>query len=333
MSSRLQPRNADFRMICADIGGTSARFGWFTATGDASGHLVLHPPRVHHFTTRRFAGFPALLSAARNADAPFPPEAARRVVVAAAGPVTETGVCAPPNIPWTLTLRDIRAGFPDADALLINDFEAQAAACLSPVGENAAPILTGAPVLGGVMAVIGAGTGLGKAILIPNADGECRILPSEGGHESFPFVPPEDAAFQRFLQAETGREDIEAETVVSGPGLARLHRFLTGRDLSPAAVAEALDAHPRTEMFMARYYGRVCRNFALNTLPRGGLFITGGLAVKNPRLVRHPAFAAAFLESATMTDLLETLPIRLMTDPDAGLWGAAQIGLWQQGKP
>lgn len=324
------PSRRPFRILCGDIGGTSARFGWFEAS--QIGDLVLKRLDTNWLATREYACFEDLLAAVTHAAAPFEATDADAIVIAAAGPVDANGVCTPPNIAWSIDIRDIRSFSPDSKGLLVNDFEAQAAACLTSAGTTATPIFTGKPVSGDVMAVIGAGTGLGKAILLTGPGDVFRILPSEGGHENFPFLFPEDEAFQRFMHRETGRADIESERVVSGPGLARLHRFLTGRQDAPAEISRRMDAFPETLERMAVYYGRVCRNFALNVLPRAGLFITGGLAMKNPNILQHPAFAASFHGSSTLSPLLKRIPVFLITDPEAGLWGAARLGFRQLGQ-
>jgi glucokinase len=105
--------------------------------------------------------------------------------------------------------------------------------------------------------------------------------------------------------------------------LTAIHEFLAGPHLKPAQVAEAFPRHPETLEWFARFYGRACRNFALETLSRGGLYIAGGVAAKNPEIVRHDSFKNEFMDSAAMNHVLAKLPVFLLNDQNSGLWGAA----------
>lgn len=168
------------------------------------------------------------------------------------------------------------------------------------------------------------------AMLVPitgNApQGRWLAVPSEGGHANFPFVGEAEFAFARFARKTLGVEDIAAEQVLSGPGLALLHRFLTGEDLSPPEVgAIALHSETDTLIWFARFYGRACRNWVLSSLCTGGLWIAGGIAASNPLCVQHPAFATAYLQKGKRQDIVAQTPVYLMTDSTSGLWGAAYL--------
>ena len=110
------------------------------------------------------------------------------------------------------------------------------------------------------------------------------------------------------------------DSVVTGRGLAWLHEFLTGESLPP----EQIEKGTRTFSVFAGFLGRAARNFALETLATGGLFITGGVAARNPEAVISDEFRQEFLSSPKMRDVLMKIPVKLITDQDAGLWGAAE---------
>ena len=114
--------------------------------------------------------------------------------------------------------------------------------------------------------------------------------------------------------------------VVSGPGLAALHAFHTGRELAPAEVAAALESNPDVLEWAARLWGRACRDAALRTLCTGGVVLSGGVAAKARAVTRHPAFAREFRQSETHGALLGSIFVRLNACEDAGLWGAALAG-------
>ena len=121
-------------------------------------------------------------------------------------------------------------------------------------------------------------------------------------------------------------QKVHGDAIVSGSGLARLHTFLTGEELSPAGVAARLDASPRTAEWFARFYGRAARNYALAVMAQGGVMVTGGVAARTPALVEHPAFLAEFCNSGAYASLLSGIPVSLNRNEDLGVFGAAAYG-------
>lgn len=339
------------RILAADIGGTHSRFGLFEESG---GHLHLVS-----MGQAPSAGpdFEAVLDALIQAHPDLAPDRADRAALAVAGPVSGPARVQPSNLPYAIEAEQLRrrAGNPDLPVVLINDFEAQALACLTPVMDKALPLCVGdgaAPpgerarfVFPGSCGaspclVVGAGTGLGMAMLIPDStvpglSGSARVWPSEGGHAVFPFLDGEELAFGRFVAARRGVAAARGDDVLSGPGLALLHEFLTGRALTPAGVTSAPDFElSGTCRIFARFYGRFCRNMALITLARSGLVITGGVAARCPALIRHPAFREEFLAApGQYRELLSAVPVWHNAEPLAGLWGAALAGVRSAGGP
>jgi glucokinase len=229
----------------------------------------------------------------------------------------------PPLIPWEIDISHAERDYGFQRCILINDFVAQAFACISPAVNSAEPLLAGSPDRQSAIAVIGAGTGLGKAILIPDGRGGYSANPSEGAHAGFPFVGEKEIAFQLFLMHKHKTQYATYNHVVSGRGLSAIHEFLNGQRLEPAQVAEQFSNYIETLECFARFYGRACRNFALETLSLGGLYIAGGIAAKNPEIVRHESFRDEFLNSDAMHHVLVNMPVFLVGDQNSGLWGVA----------
>jgi glucokinase len=175
--------------------------------------------------------------------------------------------------------------------------------------------------------VVGAGTGLGQAALIPQPSGGHVALASEGGHASFPFETDAEFKYMKFLAAETREPYVRSDTVVSGKGLTLVHQFLTGKKLQPAEVAAELSEDHDSLKWMARFYGRICRNLALQILAFGGVYIAGGVAAKVPSLVMHSEFKREFCSSETMGHVLAKIPVLLNSNQESGLWGAALQGV------
>jgi glucokinase len=267
------------------------------------------------------------------------------VVLAVAGPVQKVDGgehCTPPNIPWEIDSEALRRHFGFKALTLINDFAAQGYACRSPLIHEAQTVLAGSAhqntTPSATLAVIGAGTGLGKCALVPMG-GDCTTgyvaVPSEGGHTDFPFTDETEFKFGQFLRKKTGRKQVIGDMVVSGSGLALLHQFLTGEERTPEEIPQLLAQGEATETlrYFAKFYGRVCRNYALETLAMGGVYIAGGVAARTPALVMHPEFAREFHLSDSYPELLKQIPVHLITDQDSGLWGAAVYGLQRMGLP
>ncbi len=308
------------RILAADIGGTNSRFAFFTLERG-----VLELRDKIWLKTRQVPTFGALMEALARSDFSLRPSEADRVVIAVAGPVKGGLWCDPANIPWILDLRNARRDFGLKDVWMINDFEAQAFATSTDAVGDAKEILPGEAVPGGLVIVIGAGTGLGHCALAPQDHGGFKAVISEGGHSLFGFMNEEEYALARFIRLETGRRQIIGDLVVTGTGLGLLHKFLTGETLDPAEIGARITQGeaPDTLAWFSRFYGRACRNYALTVLATGGVFIAGGIAAKVEEVLLHPNFEEEFRFSETQAGVLSTMPVKLNTNEDSGLWGAA----------
>ncbi|MDR1777842.1 MAG: glucokinase [Desulfovibrio sp.] len=311
------------RVLAADIGGTNARFAVFRhESGPAGPKLELDS--VVWLSTAELSGAASVLAAFRRAlqlPTDVGPEAADALAVALAGPVSGGCGCLT-NGSLRLDSAEMASGIP---VVLMNDFLAQAYACACLPEESVRPVFaqeSGAEA-GSVRAVVGAGTGVGAAVLWECA-GRLHALPSEAGHASFALVGREEEDFGRFALQQTGVPFLVGDEVLSGRGLALLHRYLTGERLPPREVSRAaLKSETTTLRWYARLYGRFCRNVALTTLCTGGLWIAGGIAADNPLVVNSGCFAEEFFASPRLEALLRRLPVFLVDDKNSGLWGAA----------
>lgn len=306
-------------VLAADIGGTNSRFAHFAVDEDGVLSLI---SRIW-LKTAEADSFSHLLDNLRASGFSIDPQNADIVGIAVAGPVMGGVRSKPPLIPWVIDISRAGRDYGFRRCFLINDFVAQAFACISPAGSSAEVILAGIPERRSAIAMIGAGTGLGKAVLVPDERGDYSANPSEGSHACFPFVGEREFAFQNFLMRAHQNRYATYNHVVSGRGLSAVHEFLTGRRLEPAQVMEQLPRHAETLDWFAKFYGRACRDFVLETLALGGLYIAGGIAARNPEIVFHKSFLDEFLDSDTMRPVLAGLPVLLVKDQNSGLWGVA----------
>jgi glucokinase len=310
-------------ILAADIGGTNSRFAAFRTDENRQLYFV----RSLWLSTDEFDSMKAMLDQLEKENFDLPASEADVAVMAVAGPIVNKTYSDPPNIDWDIDLTELVGEVGLKKCALINDFVAQAFACRSPVMDAARRIIAGTVDPSAPLAVIGAGTGLGQAALIPSEKGGYTALASEGGHTSFPFESAAEVNYMHYLLQETGEPYIRTETVVSGGGLSRLHHFLTGERLEPAEVANRLTDESGTLRWMARFLGRVSRNYALAVVAFGGVYISGGVAAKLPELVTHREFARAFRKTDVMSHVLDRIPVFLNADEESGLWGAAMKGM------
>lgn len=307
------------KILAADIGGTNSRFALFD---NQSGGLVMEDSIW--LETHGAATFPELLDQLWQSPFAAEPGAFDSAVLAVAGAVQGGVVCGLlPNAPWSVDLRDVNFG--TAKACLINDFAAQAYACRTYAVEDAIVIQDGEPLENGVIGVIGAGTGLGYSALM-HSDCGWQALSSEGGHMAFPFIGEREFEYAEFNRRESGRNWPEGDSVVTGLGLKLVHRFLTGEDLEPKDISNRITAESETTEWYARFYARVCRDWSIALMAEGGLFIAGGIAAKNPMLVKGPSFLEEFHNSHVYADFLRSVPIKLNINEESGLLGAGFYG-------
>lgn len=256
------------------------------------------------------------------------------MVLAVAGPVRH-GRVKVTNLPWTLDALELARQHALEDVILLNDFEAQGHALPLLGAEDVVTLQAGEPDPDGVRALIGAGTGLGMAQVVPCAGG-WRVIPGEGGHVD--FAPRNEAELDlwRHVRKELGRASVES--LLSGPGIERIHRYLCQRDgvatseagtaqISQVALAEPGSRERQTLRLFVHLYGAVAGNLALLDLPRGGLYLGGGIAPKILPLLQAEGFLEAFLDKAPMGELLKTIPVQVVANEALGLLGAAEVAV------
>ncbi len=310
-------------IIAIDIGGTNSRFAHFTTDDGGSlscvGRLGLE--------TAGSSSFDDLIDKALAAG-PIPAGVHwDALILGVPGAVRENTYASLANVPWEVDVTGLRSRSAGTRIFLINDFVAQAFACPLAKELERQTVQAGVPEDRAAMAVIGAGTGLGHCALVATEGGDLLPLPSEAGHAAFPFYGKTETAYRDFLMERTGAEYPYGDIVVSGPGLTHLHAFLTGRELSPKDIVAEITPESETTILFARFYARACRNYALTVLALGGLFIAGGVAMKNPFLVVNDHFRKEFNESRHYGPMLGRIPVSLIVSENSGLWGAANYGV------
>ncbi len=303
-------------VLLADIGGTNSRFALAGHDGRPERMLIIENDSV--------ADLEAAITHYLHETGASPHAA----VLAVAGPLDGGEEIALTNRAWRFRRNDLARRFGFAELRIVNDFEAIAWALTRLEADDARPLGPALPPRHGVKAVLGPGTGLGVAALVP-VDGHWHALATEGGHVSFgPQAPDEMEIFAR-LQRECG--SVSAETILSGPGLPRLLRAVDPRapSLTPeAVVARALAGEPSaqaTARLFVRLLGRFSGGLALTFKAVGGVYIAGGVASRLGALLDEQIFRAAFEAHPPYQALLKAIPTLLMSRSEPGLLGCAAL--------
>ncbi len=308
-------------LLVGDIGGTNARLALLR------GGEVLREERSPCARWRTLA--PMLTDFLARGD--VRPDAA---CIAVAGPV-RGGRVPMTNLGWVLETEVVAraAGCP---LRLVNDFHAQAIAMPRLTPEEYLTLCPGERDDTAPIAVLGAGTGLGEAIVAPDGRGGWLAVPGEGAHGRFAPRDERDLALLRALW-QRWPDHVSVERVVSGPGLVNVYDHLRGdaprhpemetEDAAAVVVRRGLagtcSACVATLEIFAGTYGEEAATLALKC-NAGVVYLTGGVTPRvRPVLETH--FRPAFVGKGRYGPWLETVPVRLVTHPDPGLMGATVL--------
>lgn len=316
-------------LLAGDVGGTKTLVGLFSRGASR--------PAALEIRTYRTLDFPDLGALSRQflLETATPAAQIEAASFGVAGPVAGARAQLT-NVPWDVDLDALRADLPAARAYLLNDLEALAWSVPVLTPDEIEVLHEGRTEPGGTVALIAAGTGLGVAYL-PSVDGRLVPRASEGGHVDFAPRNADEQALAIALMKEFGRVDIER--IVSGPGLANVHRILhphqcagltpmpAPADLPAAITMAALEGgcpicNDTLDCFVSAY-GASAGNLALTLLATGGVYLGGGIAPRVLPALRRPLFMRSFVDKPPMEALVSRIPVKVILNPAAGLLGAA----------
>jgi len=317
-------------ILTGDIGGTHSRIAYY---GLEKGHLEFLVEEI--YPSGEYTGLDEIVRKFTASHG----EKSTQACFGVAGPV-RNGRVRVTNLPWIVDASRLEQGLALKTVTIINDLEAIAYSVDVLQSKDFAILNKGDSEAAGNGAVIASGTGLGEAGLY--WDGSRRLpFACEGGHTDFAPADELQDELLRHLRAQFGH--VSWERLVCGPGLNNIYNFL--RDVrhgdepdwlklemergdppsritrhgiegtSPLCV-QALD------LFVS-LYGNEAGNLALKIMATGGVYLGGGIAPKIVDKLGGPSFMTAFTTKGRMSDLLKTIPIRVILSDRAGLLGAA----------
>jgi glucokinase len=260
-----------------------------------------------------------------------------------AGPVIEDS-CRTTNLRWVVEARNLERALGIPRVTLVNDFQAMAVGITVLPASDLAVLNDSPSDPKGPWVIIGAGTGLGEAVVVHTGTGY-EVIPSEGGHADFAPRNELEIDLLRFLLKRHAR--VSYERVLSGRGLVALYDFVRGRspeDESRVVREEIAGSSGDAAPIISRHglagddplcaqalslfvsvYGAEAGNLALKVVARGGVYVAGGIAPKILPKLLDGTFRSAFVTKGRLSPLLEATSGKVVLNSDAGLLGAAEL--------
>ena len=305
--------------LVGDIGGTNARFAlWREGRIEA----------VRVLPTATYAR-PEDAIRAYLLDIDQAVDALQAVCLACAGPVGGDEFVFTNNH-WRLSRAAFCQDLGLTDLLLVNDFTAMALGMTRLRDGDLIEVCAGRPAEGRARLVIGPGTGLGVATLIPMGGNVWRAMPGEGGHVCLPIGSKREAALWARLHERLGH--VSAEAVLSGGGLLALYqascaldgetpRLTTPAGITAAALGDDAYAASVLEQFCV-WLGRIAGDNVLTTGAQGGVYIAGGIVPRFVEFFRQSGFSRSLRDKGCMSRYFDDLPVWVVTAEYPGLEGA-----------
>ena len=324
-------------ILAGDVGGTKCNLGLFLQEG-----LTLRSVFQRRLATREYAGFEDLvedflkqaIAADANAKAPAIDAAGFGVAGVVAG-----GRHYSENLPWVVDVSALAQKLNLKNIRLLNDLTATALSLERLFRNDFVSLNSGTPTHNATRAVIAAGTGLGEAILF--WDGEkYQVAAAEGGQAD--FAPRTEREIQLLSHLRVTLPHVSCEEIISGRGFRRIHEFLnpamrhasfespeanTAGEITQLGLAQSCPVCVETLGFWTEIFGGVTGNFALQTMALGGIYIAGGIAVKILSKLKDGTFFKSFCGTSKLAPVLARIPISVVVNEDAPIWGAAYEAL------
>lgn len=320
---------ANVPFLAADVGGTHARIGLIQPAASAADHAGRL--RVLHYRTFACADYADLHDILREFIAELDGPVARHACLACAGLVRGDELINA-NLPWRVSISRLRSELRLDRVVLVNDFKAVAyAAHFQGVAPSSLVAGSGTIDPAQPRLVVGPGTGLGAAVLIP---GKTRpgILATEGGHAALSARTELELDILRRLGG--GARHVPNEQVFSGPGLLTLYRtlcalravqaqFESPARITAAALARSDALAVETVDIFCAWFGSLIGDLVMTLGAYGGVYLAGGVLPQILPLLRESDFAARLSDKGALRDVLERVPVHLIDHGQLGVTGAA----------
>jgi glucokinase len=312
------------QVAVADVGGTHARFAMATVEG---GQVTALGEPVTLKTAEHASFQTAWEEFGRREGITLPKELA----IAFAGPVGGDTLKLTNN-PWVIRPALIKERLGVDHYTIVNDFGAVAYAVATLDDGHFRHICGPERPLPaeGVISIVGPGTGLGVAALLKKRD-HYEVIETEGGHVD--FAPLDSLEDKIVTQLRRHFRRISVERIASGQGLWNVYEALgaiEGRDLTfhdeKALWAAALEG---SDSLANAALDRVCLTLGAvagdMALAQGAtaVVIAGGVGLRLADYLPRSGFRDRFIAKGRFERRMDEMPVKLITHPQPGLYGAA----------
>ena len=319
-------------IIAGDIGGTNSRLGIYAWQENSSRPRLL---KHETYTNDRYENLYAIIEAFLKGVQGVP----EGIAIAVAGPVQD-GKISLTNISWKLSEKELKKRFNLRSVRLLNDIEATAYAVPLLRSDDLVVLNPGNNASVGNMAVITVGTGMGEAFA--NFDGTTpMVYATEGGHCD--FAPANSLQMGLLCYLLKFFDHVSYERVCSGSGIIHIYNYLTesGIFAKPGDMDDELRLKGPAPVIFKRATEQkdpLCEsvvniflsilaaeigNLALKTIPRGGIYLAGGIPPRIVDLLKKQSFIKACQRKGRLSYVLKEIPLRLILDTRAPMLGAA----------
>ncbi|HLC49796.1 MAG TPA: glucokinase [Candidatus Nanoarchaeia archaeon] len=319
-------------ILGADIGGTNSSFGLF---GINKNRLSLISS--FHFKSNEIKNFNDALKTLLDYTKEEYKIKISKACIAAAGALSPNkDYVKITNSGFHISRKDVlRCGI--KKVILINDFEAVAYGIFMLKKNEIKTVKKAVKAAKAPILVIGAGTGMGKSLLLYDSKRESYVpIASEAGHMDFPAQTKEENDIANFIKKYRKTNRVAYEDFLSGRGLENIYYYL--RKTKKSKYSKEIDSssnkpviiskHRKTDAvcketfeIFTKVYAIFARNFALDCIPFGGVYIAGGIAFRNQDIF-NSKFVKEFENSKTYKQVLKKIPVYLVKNANIGLLGA-----------
>ena len=323
--SLLPTANSKELTLVGDVGGTNCRLALAERT--ASGGIELH--HSERFAVSEYGHFNDVVAAYLNAHEIDVKQGA----FAFAGPKFDDEIRMT-NLNWIVSEDELRKKFDLENVVVLNDFVAMANGATVIPDDGFETLIAGKVDYSKPVAVLGPGTGLGLSYILPGKP--LRIIPTEGGHTA--FAPGNELEREVLAYWSKRLSFVSAETLLSGPGMGRLHMAICAIMDSPdngLTAPEIVSAAELNKSSIARItvnhfcsiLGGFAGNAAVTQGASGGVVIGGGVSRHIAKFIEGSEFTSRFKDRGPGSWYVKNIPVRLIQANFVPLYGAAAMVL------
>lgn len=307
--------------IVADIGGTFARFC----------RVDLHTLALDEIEVYPCASFESLEMALRYYQTQKRLTEIKQMAIAIACPVIDD-VVSMTNCPWQFSIRELQRQLNLSALRVMNDFTAIAMSVSALGNHSLEQIGSGTVDKTKPRVILGAGTGLGVAYLLPMND-HYMAYAGEGGHADWGATSEQEWLIYESIKKRYSR--VSYERLLSGQGIENIYQALKSANkkeelqklkaqeiIQLALTKQCVVAEATIEQFfktLAVYAGDLALIFGAF----GGIYIAGGIVPRLLPLLDMHVFRRYFEDKGRFRDFNAQIPTFIITAEQPGLLGAA----------